>query len=198
MSNILQTIGVNNLALRGGSTAFNRLDRFFNTVAEAEAAVAGGDYTPDPNATNGVLIADVGFAIWNFDTSTFDAVNFPQLTAEGVLTQKINDIFDNLVVTVGQTADGLITEKGLRVAGDVQVHEVHHDQRRRQDSVDISLGRPALALDAPFVYRIDQEQQKENGKRCQWQRHDKEPLLLVRYVRNGALRSRDLQIKVEC
>ena len=118
MSNILQTIGVNNLALRGGSTAFNRLDRFFNTVAEAEAAVAGGDYTPDANATNGVLIADVGFAIWNFDTSTFDAVNFPQLTAEGVLTQKINEIFDNLVVTVGQTADGLITEKGLRVAGD--------------------------------------------------------------------------------
>ena len=57
-------------------------------------------------------------AIWNFDTSTFDAVNFPQLTAEGVLTQKINDIFDGLVVTVGQTADGLITEKGLRVAGD--------------------------------------------------------------------------------
>ena len=88
MSNILQTIGVNNLALRGGSTAFNRLDRFFNTVAEAEAAVAGGDYTPDPNATNGVLIADVGFAIWNFDTSTFDAVNFPQLTAEGVLTRR--------------------------------------------------------------------------------------------------------------
>jgi len=118
MSNILQTIGVNNLALRGGSTAFNRLDRFFNTVAEAEAAVAGGDYTPDPNATNGVLIADVGFAIWNFDTSTFDAVNFPQLTAEGVLTQKINDIFDGLVSTVGQTADGLITEKSLRIAGD--------------------------------------------------------------------------------
>ena len=118
MSTVLQTIGVNNLALRGGSTTFNRLDRFFNNVAEAEAAVAGGDYTPDANATNGVLIADVGFAIWNFDTSTFDAVNFPQLTAEGVLTQKINDIFDGLVVTVGQTADGLITEKGLRVAGD--------------------------------------------------------------------------------
>nr|BAR30317.1 phage tail fiber host specificity protein [uncultured Mediterranean phage uvMED] len=118
MSNILQTIGVNNLSLRGGSTTFNRLDRFFNTVAEAEAAVAGGDYTPDANATNGVLIADIGFAVWNFDTSTFDAVNFPQLTAEGVLTQKINDIFDGLVVTVGQTADGLITEKGLRVAGD--------------------------------------------------------------------------------
>ena len=118
MSNILQTIGVNNLALRGGSTTFNRLDRFFNTVAEAEAAVAGGDYTPDANATNGVLIAEIGFAIWDFDTSTFVAVNFPQLTAEGVLTQKINDIFDGLVVTVGQTADGLITEKGLRVAGD--------------------------------------------------------------------------------
>lgn len=118
MSTVLQTIGVNNLALRGGSTTFNRLDRFFNNVAEAEAAVAGGDYTPDANATNGVLIADVGFAIWNFDTSTFDAVNFPQLTAEGVLTQKINDIFDNVVTTVGQTADGLITEKGLRVAGD--------------------------------------------------------------------------------
>ena len=43
MSTILQTIGVNNLALRGGSTTFNRLDRFFNNVAEAEAAVAGGD-----------------------------------------------------------------------------------------------------------------------------------------------------------
>ena len=90
----------------------------FNTVAEAEAAVAGGDYVPDANATNGVLIAETGFSIWNFDTSTFDTVNFPQLTAEGVLTQKINDIFDGLVVTVGQTADGLITEKGLRVAGD--------------------------------------------------------------------------------
>ena len=38
MSTVLQTIGVNNLALRGGSTTFNRLDRFFNNVAEAEAA----------------------------------------------------------------------------------------------------------------------------------------------------------------
>ena len=76
MSNILNTIGVNNLSLRGGSTTFNRLDRFFNTVAEAEAAVAGGDYTPDPNATNGVLIAETGFSVWNFDTSTFDTSTF--------------------------------------------------------------------------------------------------------------------------
>ena len=99
-----------------GNIRFLNLGGFLE--AKIFAAVAGGDYTPDANATNGVLIADVGFAIWNFDTSTFDAVNFPQLTAEGVLTQKINDIFDGLVVTVGQTADGLITEKGLRVAGD--------------------------------------------------------------------------------
>ena len=67
MSNILR-IGVNNLTARR-LTAFSHLDRFFNLLLRR--LVAGG-YTPDPNATNGVLIADVGFAIWNFDTSTFD------------------------------------------------------------------------------------------------------------------------------
>ena len=57
---IFTSVGVENLQLRNGSTGFNKLDRFFNTIAEADAAVAGGSYTPDPTVTNGVLIADVG------------------------------------------------------------------------------------------------------------------------------------------
>ena len=115
---IFTSVGVENLQLRNGSTGFNKLDRFFNTVAEADAAVAGGSYTPDPTVTNGVLIADVGFAIYNFDTNTFDAVAFNQLTAETVIAAKINESTAALVATIGQASDGLISEKGLRIAGD--------------------------------------------------------------------------------
>ena len=115
---IFTSVGVNNLQLRDGSTGFNRLDRFFNSVAEADAAVAGGSYTPVAGVTNGVLIADVGFAIYNFDTNTFDAVAFDQLTAETVIAAKINEQTTALSSTIGQAADGLIAEKGLRIAGD--------------------------------------------------------------------------------
>nr|BAR34282.1 Phage-related protein [uncultured Mediterranean phage uvMED] len=120
MTNILDQIGVSNLTLRGGSTAFNRLDRFFSTLAEAESAVANNDYTPDPTATNGVLIGEAGygFCIWDFDNSTFVPVNFSELTAEALITQKINDLSTSLVNITSQTADGLIAEKGLRISGD--------------------------------------------------------------------------------
>ena len=120
MTNILDQIGVSNLTLRGGSTAFNRLDRFFSTLAEAEAAVASNDYVPDPTATNGVLIGEAGygFCIWDFDNSTFVPVNFSELTAEALITQKINDLSTDLVNVISQTADGLIAEKGLRISGD--------------------------------------------------------------------------------
>ena len=115
---IFTSVGVENLQLRNGSTGFNKLDRFFNTVAEADAAVAGGSYTPDPNVTNGVLIADVGFAVYNFETNTFDAVAFNQLTAEAVMAAKINEQTSALASTIGQASDGLITEKGLRITAD--------------------------------------------------------------------------------
>ena len=115
---IFTSVGVENLQLRNGSTGFNKLDRFFNTVAEADAAVAGGSYTPDPTVTNGVLIADVGFAIYNFDTNTFDPVAFDQLTAETVIAAKINEQTAALAATIGQASDGLITEKGLRITAD--------------------------------------------------------------------------------
>ena len=108
---IFTSVGVENLQLRNGSTGFNKLDRFFNTVAEADAAVAGGSYTPDPTVTNGVLIADVGFAIYNFDTNTFDAVAFNQLTAETVMAAKINESTAALAATIGQASDGLISEE---------------------------------------------------------------------------------------
>ena len=106
---IFTSVGVENLQLRNGSTGFNKLDRFFNTIAEADAAVAGGSYTPDPTVTNGVLIADVGFAVYNFDTNTFDAVAFNQLTAEAVMAAKINEQTAALAATIGQASDGLIS-----------------------------------------------------------------------------------------
>lgn len=73
-TNIIDVLGINTLALRGKGTEFNRFSRFFQSVADAQEAVATGDYVPTPGMTNAVLILGIGIAIYSFDLEDFVAI----------------------------------------------------------------------------------------------------------------------------
>ena len=65
--NILQTLGVNNLSLRGKGNEFNSFSRLFKNKSEALQAVVDGDYNPTEGITNAVIILGEGIMIYSFD-----------------------------------------------------------------------------------------------------------------------------------
>jgi len=71
--NILNTLGVNSLSLRGLNEQFNTFERLFQSKADAVTAVDTGDYIPTPGKLNTVLIAGEEDAIqfWSFGISDF-------------------------------------------------------------------------------------------------------------------------------
>ena len=69
-NNIIDILGVNTLALRGLGTEFNKFSRFFKSKAEAQQAVATGDYVPTPGQQNAVLVLGVGIMVYSFDCKT--------------------------------------------------------------------------------------------------------------------------------
>ena len=80
-NNIIDILGVNTLALRGLGTEFNKFSRFFKSVAEAQQAVATGDYVPTPGQQNAVLVLGVGIMVYSFDLQDF--VGVAELQAAG-------------------------------------------------------------------------------------------------------------------
>ena len=73
----LQTLGVDSLSLRGAGTEYNSLSRVFKTKAEADAALASGDWTPVAGRMNlcvtgdqGVLRVDENGVLVNADDAT--------------------------------------------------------------------------------------------------------------------------------
>ena len=52
---ILDTLGVDQLSLRGLGNQFNSFERLFQSKADAVQAVAEGDYVPTPGKLNTVL-----------------------------------------------------------------------------------------------------------------------------------------------
>lgn len=69
--NILQTLGVNNLSLRGKGNEFNSFSRLFKNKSEALQAVVDGDYNPTEGITNAVIILGEGIMIYSFDLQDF-------------------------------------------------------------------------------------------------------------------------------
>ena len=72
--NVIDTLGVNTLALRGKGVEFNKFSRFFKTVADGEEAVNTGDYVPTPGQVNAVLVLGSGIMIWSFDLGEFVSI----------------------------------------------------------------------------------------------------------------------------
>jgi len=71
MANIITTLGVDTLSLRGAGTEFNSFSRFFKSREEALASVANGDYVPTAGVTNAVLILGYGIMVYDFVLADF-------------------------------------------------------------------------------------------------------------------------------
>ena len=69
--NVLDTLAVNTLALRGKGVEFNKFSRMFKTKQEALDSVTSGDYVPTPGVTNAVIILGEGIMIYSFDLADF-------------------------------------------------------------------------------------------------------------------------------
>ena len=79
MTNIINTLGVDTLSLRGAGAEFNSFSRFFKSKDEALASVANGDYVPTPGVVNAVLMMGQGIMVYDF--TLLDFVNITELSA---------------------------------------------------------------------------------------------------------------------
>ena len=103
----INTLGVENLSLRGTGDEYNRFSRFFRTRAEAEAALASGDWTPVAGVANACLTADEG--VLTYDQATNTLVNADDATREYINTQITNLVGDAPAVLdqLGELSDAL-------------------------------------------------------------------------------------------
>jgi len=76
---IIQTLGVSQLKLRGYGNIFHTIDRFFTSKAEALQAVAEGDYVPTPGEINTVLISGEAHALWVYSFTLLDFIDIREL-----------------------------------------------------------------------------------------------------------------------
>ena len=119
---VLDTLGVNTLALRGLGNEFNSFERLFKSRADALQAVDEGDYIPIEGKLNTVLIAGEESAIqfWSFDISDF--VPISDFASAGNQSNKYIDLdgvndyigFDNASDVLDFTKDWTI---GLTLVG---------------------------------------------------------------------------------
>jgi hypothetical protein len=79
MTNIINTLGVDTLSLRGAGAEFNSFSRFFKSKEEALASVANGDYVPTPGVVNAVLMMGEGIMVYDF--TLLDFVNITELSS---------------------------------------------------------------------------------------------------------------------
>jgi len=111
--NILDTLGVNSLSLRGYKEEFNTFERLFKSKEEALQAVAELDYVPTPGKLNTVLIGGEQKSIqfWSFDVQDF--VPLSEFSAVGNQSNKYIDLdgvndyigFDNSDAVLDFTQD---------------------------------------------------------------------------------------------
>ena len=90
--NVLDTLGVNSLSLRGLNEQFNTFERLFQSKADALQAVAENDYVPTPGKLNTVLIAGEPNAIWFWSFDLLDFVNIADFQSAGNQAEKYIDL----------------------------------------------------------------------------------------------------------
>lgn len=88
--NVLDTLAVNTLALRGKGVEFNKFSRMFKTKQDAIDSVGSGDYVPTPGVTNAVIILGEGIMIYSFDLEDF--VHISQFIHAGDQSNKYIDL----------------------------------------------------------------------------------------------------------
>ena len=65
---VVNQLSADIFSLRGADEEFNRISRFFRTKAEAEAAIAAGDWVPQAGVLNACLTGDFGLQLYTEDT----------------------------------------------------------------------------------------------------------------------------------
>jgi hypothetical protein len=96
----LSQLAVNNLALKGAGVDYNYLNRFFETKAEADAALADNSWTPVAGVTNACLTGDQGLFVYNAGTQSLDI-------ADGATRAYIDAQISSLVDSAPGTLDTL-------------------------------------------------------------------------------------------
>ena len=91
MATILDTLGVNRLALRGLNNQFNSFERLFQSKQDALDSVESNDYIPTPGKLNTVLIAGEENAIQFY---SFDIEDFVPLSEWGSAGNQSNKYID--------------------------------------------------------------------------------------------------------
>ena len=67
----LKTLAIDKLMLRGNGNEFNSFGRMFNSLKDANDALASGDYVPAPGQNNAVIVAGEGIMVYSFDINGF-------------------------------------------------------------------------------------------------------------------------------
>jgi len=119
---ILDTLGVDELSLRGLGNQFNSFERLFQSKADAVQAVAEGDYAPTPGKLNTVLIAGESQAIQFYSFDVLDFVPISEFASVGNQSNKYIDLdgvndyigFDNADAVLDFTQDWTI---GITLVG---------------------------------------------------------------------------------
>ena len=89
----INTLGVDALSIRGAAGEYHRLNRFFRSRAEAEAALASGDYVPQGGVANAVIVAGEGLLIYNESTGAFDTLDTATRT---YIDERVGTLLDDL------------------------------------------------------------------------------------------------------
>jgi len=92
MSNTIDKLQVNSLSLRGRGNQFNKFERLFLSMDDANASIGDGDYVPTAGQFNSVLIAGEEKAIqfWSFDLQKF--VEIQAFSSAGNQASKFIDL----------------------------------------------------------------------------------------------------------
>ena len=96
----LSELAVSNLALKGAGTVYNYVNRFFQTKAEADAALADSSWVPLAGKFNACLTGDQGLLVYNETTSSLDV-------ADGATRAYIDSQISSLVDGSPETLDTL-------------------------------------------------------------------------------------------
>lgn len=106
----IQTLAIDQLKLRGKGNEFNGFGRMFKSKAEANEAVASGDYNPVEGQQNAVLVLSEGIMIYSFDLNDF--VHISEFVAAGNQANRyidldgVNDYIE--FSTIGASTDNIL------------------------------------------------------------------------------------------
>ena len=103
----LTNLGTANLSLKGSGDSYNNLSRFFETKAQADAALADYSWVPVAGRVNAALTADQGLLIYNTSTQALDVADTATRAYVDTKLAALTGDAPALLDTLGEIADAL-------------------------------------------------------------------------------------------